>query len=385
MEHPVVRILLVEDCAEDAFIVRTTLERESSFPRWFGLEHVSSLQQGLDYLGKHEADVVLLDLHLPDSDGVDTVTRLRELDPSIAIVVFTVAGDEETAVAALRAGAQDYFVKDEIAAGRALRRAIHHAIERTRIDAQKRRLRERLLRAEELETLGVLAAGAALGFETLLGTILEQIDAALEGPADAGRVSSDLRQARAATVRAAELATQLRHYVRPEPATTASVDLSELVLEARGMIEAIAGRGVEVHYELDPGLARIQANAAELRHLLMNLVVNAAEAIEDGAISIATGSTWAERELLAEAQGATDPREGRYVYLRVQDSRRGIDPQDLKRLFDPFVGARIAGRGLGLSVAFGIVRRHGGVIQAGSLPPRGAAFTVLLPCPAGAR
>ena len=121
---------------------------------------------------------------------------------------------------------------------------------------------------------------------------------------------------------------------------------------------------------------------ANIRQLLLNLVANAAEAIGgvDGAISIATGSTWADRELLAEAQGASDPREGRYAYLRVQDSGQGIDARVLKRLFDPFFSTRYAGRGLGLSAAFGIVRRHGGVIQVGSPPRGGAAFTILLPC-----
>jgi DNA-binding NtrC family response regulator len=169
MEHPAIRILLIEDCVEDAFLVRARLERESADPRWFRLEHVRSLQQGLDHLGKGALDVLLLDLHLPGSHGVDTVARVREVDPSIALVVFTVAGDEETAVAALRAGAQEYLVKDEIGAGRALRRAIHHAIERTRIAEEKRRLRERLLQAEKLESLGVLAAGAASAFRASEG------------------------------------------------------------------------------------------------------------------------------------------------------------------------------------------------------------------------
>jgi signal transduction histidine kinase len=116
----------------------------------------------------------------------------------------------------------------------------------------------------------------------------------------------------------------------------------------------------------------------------VNLVVNAAEAIEgaEGAISIATGSTWADREQLSEAQGAAGLRAGPYVYLRVQDSGPGIDAADLQRLFDPFFQTRFGRRGLGLSAAFGIVRRHGGVIHAGSLPERGAAFTVLLPRPA---
>jgi signal transduction histidine kinase len=265
-----------------------------------------------------------------------------------------------------------------------LRRAIHHAIERTRIVDEKRQLRERLLQAEKLESLGVLAAGAAFGFNNLLGTILEQLDAALEHPEDAKRTGEILHEAGGTAFRAAQLASELRDYVRSEPPTTGPVDLSDLVLQASGMIEAIAGGGVAVHYDLDHDLPRVPANAAEIRHLLVNLVVNAAEAIGDGggAICIATGCTWAEQELLAEAQGSPDAREGSYVYLRVRDSGPGIDPRALKRLFNPFFSTKFAGRGLGLSAAFGIVRRHGGVIHVGSPPRRGAAFTVLLPSPA---
>jgi signal transduction histidine kinase len=379
--HGIIRILLVEDCAVDALLVRRELAREGDDRPWFRLTHASALQQALDCLAKGDVDACLLDLHLPDSYGVDTVIRVREVDSHVPIVVLTVAGDEETAVDALRAGAQDYLVKDEIGAGHVLRRAIHHAIERTRIVDEKRQLRERLLQAEKLESLGVLAAGAAFGFNNLLGTILEQLDAALERPGDGERVRETLLEARGTALRAAQLASELRDYVRSEPPTTGSVDLSDLVLQARGMIEAIAGSAAEVNYELNRDLPCVPANAAELRHLLVNLVVNAAEAIEGtgGTIRIATGSTWAEGELLAEAQGSPDAREGRYLFLRVQDSGRGIDPRGLKRLFNPFFTTKFAGRGLGLSAAFGIARRHGGVIHVASPPRGGAAFTVLLP------
>jgi signal transduction histidine kinase len=383
MEHQLIRILLIEDCAEDALLVRRELARENGHRPWFRLSHAGALQQALDHLAKGEVDVCLLDLNLPDSHGVDTVVRIREVESSVPIVVLTVAGDEETAVRALRAGAQDYLAKDEIGAGRVLRRAIHYAIERTRIIEAKRQLRERLLQAEKLESLGVLAAGAAFGFSNLLGTILEQLDAVLEHPADAERVRETLPEARATALRAAQLASELRDYVRSEPPTTAPVDLSDLVLHERRMIEAIAGRAVDVHYELDHALPRVPANAAELRHLLVNLVVNATEAVGGcgGTIRIATGSTWAGRELLAEAQGSAAAREGSYVYLRVQDSGPGMDARALERLFDPFFSTRFAGRGLGLSAAFAIVRRHGGVIHVGSPSRLGAAFTVLLPSP----
>jgi len=379
MESSLARVLLVEDCSDDATLVRRKLERETGERSRFRLQHCTTLQEGLDQLGKHEVDVLLLDLHLPDSDGLETVVRVRDVDASVPIVVFTVAGDEETAMGALRAGAQDYLVKDELGMGPALPRAIHYAIERKRIGDEKRQLHERLLRAEKLESMGVLAAGAAFAFNTLLGEILEQVDQALEGPDERRDVGERLRVARHSALRAAELAQQLRDYATGKHSETAPLDLSRLVLDASGMIEAIAGR-IEVHYELADSPPRVRANAGELRQLLLNLVVNAVEATAEdgGAVSIATGITRADRELLAEGQGASDPGEGPYAFLRVRDSGRGLPERTREQLFDPFFSTKYAGRGLGLSAAFGIARRHGGVICARPADP-GTEFTVLLP------
>jgi signal transduction histidine kinase len=387
MQRTIIRVLLVEDCSDDARLVRRQLERESLPHQRFEVRHAGALQPALDSLGKGETDVVLLDLHLPDSDGVETVLRVREAVPAVPIVVFTVTGDHETAAAALRAGAQDYLVKDEIAAGRAIHRAIHHAIERARIVAEKRQLQDRLLRAEKLESLGVLAAGAAFGFNTLIGTMLEEIDQALARPADARPLHRGLCRVRVTALRAARVAEELRDYARSKPPQPGPVHLSELVLEAHGMIEAIAGRDAEVSYDLDSSLPAFPGSAVELRHLLLNLVVNAAEAVEGsrGSIAVSTGSLWAERELLTETQGASNPPEGRYLYLRVRDSGPGIEARASERIFDPFFSTKFAGRGLGLSAAFGIARRHGGVIQVRSEPGRGAEFSVLFPSPEAAR
>ena len=383
MKRSTIRVLLIEDCSDDALLVRRQLARESLPHQRFEVRHEGALRPALDFLGKGETDVVLLDLQLPDSEGVETVLRVREAEPTLPIVVFTVTGDHETAAAALRAGAQDYLVKDEIEAGRALHRAVHHAIERARIVAEKRHLQDRLLQAEKFESLGVLAAGAAFGFNTLIGTMLEEIDQALAGPAEPELLHQGLRRVRVTALRMACVAQELRDYARSKTSQRGPVDLSELVLETHGMIEAIAGRDTEVGYDLDANLPAFPASAVELRHLLLNLVVNAAEAVEGGrgSISISTGSLWAERELLTETQGASDPHEGRYSFLRVRDSGPGIEARTSERIFDPFFSTKFAGRGLGLSAAFGIARRHGAVIHVHSEPGRGAEFSVLFPSP----
>jgi len=150
VDHQHIRILLIEDDLADFILLRKKLtsSHEAAVSNYH-LESVTALQQGLDRLAKGDIDVVLLDLHLPDSNGVATVERIREQDPQIPIVVLTAVGDEEIAVRALQAGAQDYLVKDELS-GPLLRRAIRYAIERRRIAEEKERFKQQLVDSEKL-------------------------------------------------------------------------------------------------------------------------------------------------------------------------------------------------------------------------------------------
>jgi signal transduction histidine kinase len=381
MEPNVIRILLVEDNPDDALLVRRKLEREIARPGWFRLDHVSAMQQALDALGKGDHDVILLDLQLPDSEGIGSVTRVREVEASVPIVVFTVAGDEEMALAALRAGAQDYLVKDELGGGPVLHRAIRYAIERMRIAEERRQLQERLHQAEKLQSLGVFAAGAAFGFNTLHGTILEQADRGLERAVNAGHVRECLRAIQRTTLRAAQMAAQLRDYALVDSGEVSPLDLSAFVMDVGQSLDAIAGPSVSIDYSLASNLPPIQGNVFELRQLLVNLVLNASEAMGDahGSISIETWDRQVGRELLCETQGASDLRPGRYVVLRVKDSGHGLDARARSRLFDPFYTTKFAGRGLGLAAAFGIARRHGAAIHVAERSEGGAEFAVLFP------
>lgn len=381
MDSAVTRILLVEDDPADARLVRRKLERELSRPDWFRLDHASFLQQALDLIGKGDHDVILLDLNLPDSEGVDTVRRVRETEPKTPVVVFTVAGDEETALAALRAGAQDYLVKDELSGAPILHRAIRYAIERTRIAEERRQLQERLHHAEKLQSLGVFAAGAAFGFNTLLGTILEQTDEAAAEATSVQELKECVREIRRTALRAAQMAAQLRDYAMVDSGDVSLLDLSDFVTDVSQSLDAIAGPAVSIDYALSGNLPRIRGNAFELRQLLVNLVLNASEAMNGsgGSITIGTDCRRIGAELLCETQGASGLRTGRYVRLRVADSGRGLDPRARSRLFDPFYTTKYAGRGLGLAAAFGIARRHGAAIHVEAGDRKGAVFTVLFP------
>lgn len=385
MPDPPIRVLLIEDDLGDALLVTRRLERELGSLESITLERATTLAEGIDLLGKHSTDVVLLDLHLPDSAGSDTVRRLREADATVPIVVFTSAGEGDLPLRALKAGAQDYLGKSDFETGPLIHRYLRYAIERARIVDEKQRLQEQLDETERMQSLGVLGAGAAFGFNQLIGTILDHTDEAIAGLAD-GTASTSTRlhllEARKAALRAIDLAVQLRDYARADRATMRPIDLTEFVIGNRSQLEAIAGPAIELEFDLETPGPTALANPLELRQLLFNLVINAAEAIRpiSGQIRIQTGSLWADAELLASGRGVPDLREGLYTLLSVSDTGPGIDAHMQARVFDPFYTTKFAGRGLGLASALGVIRRHGGWIGAGNDPSgRGARFQVLLP------
>ena len=211
---------------------------------------------------------MLLDLHLPDSAGSDTVRRLREADATVPIVVFTSAGEGDLPLRALKAGAQDYLGKGDFETGPLIHRCLRYAIERTRIVEEKQRLQDQLDEAERMQSLGVLGAGAAFGFNQLIGTILDHTDEAIAALADAAAPTSarlHLLEARKAALRAIDLAVQLRDYARADRATMRPIDLTEFVSSDRPHLEAIAGPAIELELDLEtpgPTSWRIRSSCA---------------------------------------------------------------------------------------------------------------------------
>jgi signal transduction histidine kinase len=381
MPNQSIQVLLIEDDDVDATQVRRTLRDD---PEEFRLHRVTTLQEGLDRLGKGEIDAVLLDLHLPDSHGVDTVVRLRENDPDVPVVVLTLAHDPEIALGALAAGAQDFLVKEELGIASVLCRTIRYAIERRKMAQQQRRLEGQLSRAEKMASLGVLCAGVATGFNSLLGTILEEVDDAMRiahEPGSPQRVRHQLSAARQAALRAGRMVEQLRDYAAGRPHDTQPRNLSEFVAEASEFLDSTAGNCVEISYDLSTEIPLVRAARIQLHEILVSLVANACEAIgkRRGRVAISTGSRRADRELLARTHGTPAPEEGLYAFLRVADDGSGIAPDVEGRIFDPFFTTRFAGRGLGLAAVLGVLRELRAVVLVESRPGEGASFTVLFP------
>jgi DNA-binding response OmpR family regulator len=362
------RILLVEDSLPDALLVTQRLESEIGSLERIELERATSLEQAIAILRSRPLDVVLLDLDLPDSSGTETVYRLRRAEPWVPVVVYASAGEIGLPMRALQAGAQDFLCKGDFECG-SLTDRIRSAIERTRLFRETQRIQSELESAERVQGLGVLGAGAAMGFNQLIGSVLDHTGEALRELTEAPHLSRarlHLLETRKAALRAIELAAHLREYAKPDGTAPQPLRLSEFVRAERAQLAMIAGPRIELECAIERPDPPVSVNPLELRNVLFNLVINASEAIRPnpGRISIATDEIWADTALLASGRGAADLHEGRYASLCVSDSGRELDAESAARLLDPRLTTQVPGRAMGLAPALGAVRRHGGWIGA---------------------
>ena len=232
---------------------------------------------------------------------------------------------------------------------------------------------------QKLESLGVLAGGIAHDFNNFLGSILSDADLALAELGSGSSPVAEIRRIRTVAIRAAEIVRQLMIYAVQKKAQREMVDVSWLLEEMRELLKVSVSRGSSLKIVVDRNLPLVLGNRAQIRQIVMNLVINASEAItEKGTISIATSRVIGGRGLAPN--GPTELREGTYIRLSISDTGRGLTEEERARIFDPFFGAKFAGRGLGLAVVQGIVRAHGGGIDVVSSPGRGTTFHIFFPC-----
>jgi len=250
----------------------------------------------------------------------------------------------------------------------------------TNITEQKRN-ETALLQAQKLESLGVLAGGIAHDFNNLLVAIMGNADLALQRLHEPARARHHMQRVSSAIERAAELCRQLLAYSGKGRFTIEPVDLNALVREMAHLLKVSIGKGVRLEYHLTAGLPTIEADASQLRQAVMNLVINASEAIgeREGCIRIETGTGRLEADPTFNSYLSHDLEEGDHVHVRVEDNGCGMDEETLKRIFDPFFTTKFTGRGLGLAAILGIVRSHKGSLLVDSRINRGTIFCLQFP------
>lgn len=241
-----------------------------------------------------------------------------------------------------------------------------------------KRVHEEVLATQKLESLGVLTAGIAHDFNNFLGSILAQAEMAEVAMAGGSGPEEEIKKIQAVAIRAAEVVRELMIYAGQDKGNFEAIDLSQVVREMLELLKVSISKHAVLETDLDEGLPPVMGNATQIRQVVMNLVINASEAIGNnpGIIHVSTSRRAAGEETAQD--GTAIPPDGEFLELEVSDTGRGMTDEEKLKVFDPFFTTKFAGRGLGLSVVQGIVRAHGGTIHLKSTLGQGTSFRILL-------
>jgi two-component system cell cycle sensor histidine kinase/response regulator CckA len=254
--------------------------------------------------------------------------------------------------------------------------------ERQLAEKNRRQMEEQIQHTQKLESLGVLAGGIAHDFNNLLTGILGNTGLAQMELPSSSAVHGRIKKIESASVQAAELCKQLLAYSGRGRFLIQPLSINEIVREMARLLAASVTKKAALRYSLAENLPAVEVDAAQVRQIIMNLIINASEAIgeDSGIITVATGTRECDKSYLRSTYLSDDLPEGRYVYLDVTDTGCGMDEQTRNIIFDPFFTTKFTGRGLGLAAVLGIVRGHQGAIRIKSEPGCGSAFRILFPC-----
>ena len=238
----------------------------------------------------------------------------------------------------------------------------------------------KLLQTQKLESLGVLAGGIAHDFNNLLTGIMGNTSLLMELHADDPRSASMLQQVLRASQRAADLTSQMLAYAGKGKFVLAPVDLSAVVREIAALIQSSVSKQVRLRFDLDGDLPLMEMDPSQIQQVVMNLVMNATEAIPvRGEVLITTAVKHLDVDFIRRELKDSDLPPGRYVSLAVCDTGIGMDEETMARIFEPFFTTKFTGRGLGLAAVHGIMRGHRGGLTLHSVPGEGSTFQLFFP------
>lgn len=253
--------------------------------------------------------------------------------------------------------------------------------ERLKAEEERKALEQQILQTQKLESLGVLAGGIAHDFNNILMAILGHADIARFEMPYGSSARSSLDEIVNASRRAADLCRQMLAYSGKGNFIIESIDLGVIIEDMVQLLKTSINKKALLNLNLEKNLPTIRGDATQMRQIVMNLVVNASEAIGDlsGVITISTGAMECDKAYLKETYLDADLTPGLYVYLEVSDTGCGMDEETKARLFEPFFTTKFTGRGLGMSAALGIVKGHKGALKVYSELNKGTTFKLLFP------
>ena len=314
--------------------------------------------------------VVFIAEALATSVMLETLHRRRRRVEEQAVLLARAEARLREAHAALDAGSREQIALEQE--------------KRRRTEATLSRTEDLLLQAQKMEAIGLLAGGVAHDFNNLLSVIMSYCDMLMDD-APTGAFRADVGEIKAAGQRAGDLTRQLLAFSRQQVLQPKVVSLGEIVVGMESMLKRLLGEDVDLTFRTPSSLERIKVDPGQMEQVVMNLAVNARDAMpRGGQLTIETSEVTLDEDHAAEH---ADMKPGRYVLLAVSDTGAGMDRATQARIFDPFFTTKELGKGtgLGLATVFGIVRQSGGAILVYSEVGAGTTFKIYFPALAGER
>jgi signal transduction histidine kinase len=376
MDADVVRLLLVEDNEDDAVLIANQLRRggiEVSYDR------VETAEALLASLAQNTPDLVISDCKMPAFDSQEALQLLHDTTVNVPFIVVSGQIGEEAAADLMRAGAQDFVLKSDLARlAPAVQRELRSAKDRRAQAKERSALERQLHQADRLDSLGQLAGGIAHDFNNLLGVINGYAEFVLaELPAD-HPCRRDVASIEQAALQAAALTRQLLIFSKLQPAQPETLDLNAVVTDTEHLLRRTIGEDIDIVMRLEPDLGGVTIDRNRLEQIILNLVVNARAAMPDGGrLTIQTNASSEPDQTWTGPTVAP----GRFVRIRCTDTGCGMPPEVALRAFEPFFTTKGMGKGsgLGLATVYGAVSEAGGTVTLWSEPGVGTRVTIYLP------
>jgi signal transduction histidine kinase len=365
------RVLIVEDSADDAELVKRQLAGVTSELEVTRVDTSAAFRAALEL---HRWDVVVSDFALTGFSGLAALEYLRARDRDTPFLIVSGTITEVAAVQAIKAGANDYIGKHDLSR---LAPAVARELNEAESRRQRRVLEEQLRQSQKMDAIGRLAGGVAHDFNNLLTAIIGYCQISQLHPAVDDRLRRDLNEIMQAAQRASSLTRQLLAFSRRQELEPKVVNLNFIVEGMERLLQRVIGEDLELVTDRGSALGTIVADPSQIEQVIMNLVVNAREALPSGG-RITIRTTTARSDALPFPPREPIP-DGDYVVLSVTDNGTGMDDDMLGRIFEPFFTTKEYGTGLGLATVYGIVRQSGGGLAVESVRGQGTTFTIYLP------
>ncbi len=376
-------VLIIDDDINDRMLIKRSVQSRNNNDIEF--IELKTAKEALETINnRNDIDYIFLDYMLPDMDGISvlksTYDKQRDLGPA-PIIMMTGQGSEAIAIDAIRYGAQDYIMKNNMSRD-TLNIAIAKAKEVFELKKANHETKQILLHSQKMDAIGNLTGGVAHDFNNLLTVILGNIhDVNMQCEKEEINredLLNRIKNIENTTERGANLVRKLMLFARQKSLEPVPLNPNQMIEEIESLLRRTLERSIDITLNLDGNIKTISVDASQLEHALINISLNARDAMPDGGkLDISTQNIQLSKEEAIEL----DLPPGEYIRIDIADTGTGINENVMENIFDPFVTTKEIGKGtgLGLSVVYGFIKESKGAIKFKSKKDHGTVFSLYFP------